>query len=548
MPEPALTRRGSVYYFRARVPKECIAAYGRAMVSISLHTSDKAEAKLRARIRRTELDHEMAALGRQSHKVASGYRGMTLTLTDADIENVCLRYRADRLARDELERISGIDAHMHQLDLDILVDGVRDLRSSFARGDLTDVYTGLNAYLREIDLRVPKHTPPYSRLARRFQEAEIDVYAAILKRRQGHAVDIPLAPLDDLTFDDIFNRWKKRRDNRPPKTVRAFEQAFEELKARCTAMTPKMLHKQDAVALRDKMLASGEMSRRTVSKLLGFLQAAFQCAVNDGALDLNPFKGVEVVVDDRAKQTKARLPFAVEQLQTMFSGPVYQNGFNPRPSLGNACYWLPLLALHSGARLEELAQLQAEDVRPHPEHGWHLVIHDEGQRQVKNAASVRSVPLHPELVKLGFLALVEETQTGRLFPALRPDKYGRLGTVFSTWFGKYLDSLEIRSPQLVFHSLRHTFVEVCKTKADVIDPEVREAMVGHLSPHEISETYGSGSYPLSPMAKAMRHVEFKGLDLSHLYRPEADHSRRGPSAGADGTAPETLVKTRIDPH
>lgn len=35
-----ITRRGSVYYFRARVPKDYVAAYGRNIVSLSLHTSD----------------------------------------------------------------------------------------------------------------------------------------------------------------------------------------------------------------------------------------------------------------------------------------------------------------------------------------------------------------------------------------------------------------------------------------------------------------------------------------------------------------------------
>lgn len=517
MSDTSLTRRGPVYYFRARVPKQLITAYGRSMVSISLGTTDKGEAKLRARAKRAELDLELEALGRQSQKIADGYRGALLTLTDADIEHICLRYRADRLAGDELQRIAGLSDQSHQQDLDILEDGVRLLRANFARGVLTDVYPGLDAWMKEVDLRVPRGTAPYERLARRFQEAEIEVYDAILRRRQGQSVDIPLAPLSGLTFDDVFKTWLKRKKGRPLKTVRAFEQAFEALAAHCTAMTPVMLRKPDVALLRDKMLASGEQSARTVQKLLGFLQTAFQCVVDDGLLEVNPFRGIKVVVDEQETETKARMPFTVEQMQVIFQGKVYQPGFKPRPSLGNACYWLPPLASFTGARLEELAQLHAEDVRQHPTLGWFIAIHAEGERQLKTASSVRDVPLHPELVRLGFLDLVKRVKVGRLFPALRPDKYGKLGTSFSTWFGLHLDELDIKSPKLVFHSFRHALIELCKSKATLIPPEVREALVGHMSPKEIRAIYGSGKYPLEPLVDAIRHIEFKGLDLSALY-------------------------------
>jgi hypothetical protein len=315
------------------------------MVSVSLGTTDTHQARERARIKRDQLDRELEALGRQSRKLADGYTGAMLTLADADIDNLCLRYRAARLADDEIQRIAGLDDHTHKLDLDILEDGLRLLRSNYARGFLGDVYSGLDAFLRSIELRVPKNTPPYERLARRFQQAEIEVYDAILRRRQGQNVEIPLTPLDSLTYDDVFKTWKRRLDKRPPKTVRAFEQAFEELKAFCTATTPTMLRKADVVAFRDRLLLREGMSRRTVSKLLGFLHADFQCSVNDGALEINPFKGVEVAFDDQQLQQKARLPFSTEHLQKIFSGPVYQADFKPRPSLGQSCYWLPLLAL-----------------------------------------------------------------------------------------------------------------------------------------------------------------------------------------------------------
>lgn len=536
MSDTSLTRRGATFYFRARVPKNLVSAYGRSMVSVSLQTTDKSEAKLRARLKRTELDRELEALGKERLRPLDGYSGTLLTLTDADIEHICERYRADRLGEDERQRVAGIDDHGHQLDLDILEDGVSALRRDFAKGELGDVYKGLDSYLREIHVKVPRRTAPYERLAHRFQEAEMEVYDAILKRRNGHAADIPRVTLDGLSFDDVFEAWRKRKASRPPKTVRAFEQAFEALATHCTAMTPRMLRKPDAAVLRDKMIASGDMSRRTVQKLMSFLQSAFQCVVDDGLLPSNPFHGVKVTLDEQDAREKARLPFTVDQLQTIFQGPIYQPGFTPRESLGNACYWLPLLAVFSAARLEELAQLHAEDVCKDPGLGWYLDIHAGGMRKVKTASSIRTVPLHPQLVTLGFLQLVKDTKQGRLFPSLRPDTYGKLATSFSTWFGLYLDELDIKSRKLVFHSFRHSFLQVCKEESTVIPAEVREAIAGHLSKKKISDLYGSDKYPLRPMVNAMKHVKYKGLDLTHLRPSSEQQARRSeapkPKSGA----------------
>ena len=68
----------------------------------------------------------------------------------------------------------------------------------------------------------------------------------------------------------------------------------------------------------------------------------------------------------------------------------------------DARFWLPLLGIFHGNRLEELAHLRREDVRV-VEGIPYLRITDEDGRQPKNEQSRRDVPLHPELIRLGFL-------------------------------------------------------------------------------------------------------------------------------------------------
>ncbi len=492
-----LTQRAGIFYFRARIPTHLIAAYGRAMVSISLGTRDPKEAKVRARKRREELDRALESLEHSGPKPDAEYRGTVLHLSDTDIDNICERYRVMRLANDELQRIQGMSVTSHELDIDVLETVLPDMKRAYARGDLSEVYGQVSSYLKELGLNLARSSPSFERLARRFQQADIEVWDAILQRRGGATVALPLAATDTLTLDEVFKGWK-RQNGSNPKTVRSFEQAFEEFKKHTLAPTATMVRKADVVAYRNAVLDRGDTSPATLKKRLGFLRAAFQTAVNDDKLPSNPFAGVKVVVNKLAGTEKPRLPFSMDELTKIFSGPVYQEGFKPRDSLGKACYWLPLLGLYSGARLEEMGQLEVSDIEFHPEHGPYICIRRavDRSKRTKNLNSVRNFPVHPKLVELGFLDFVASAKRGRLFPALRADKYGVLTTSFSTWFGRYLDRLDIKDSTRVFHSFRHTFIERGKEKSTVVPTEVREAIVGHLSAEKIEKIYGSKLFPL----------------------------------------------------
>ena len=486
------------------------------MVSVSLETGDLNIAKLRARRRRDELDRALELLEPNASQPDTNYRGTALHMSDDEIAALCEGYKTSVLLEDERQRVNGISQSAMDLDLDIFELGLPKLREAYARGDLSSVYLSVSAYLKKIGAKVHRRSPAFELLARRFQLAEIQTFEAIQQRRHGFAVPMPESPSATLTVDGVYKCWLRQKSKRPPKTVRAFEQAFEEFKSRCDVTSAQVVEKKHAVQFRNKLFEEKKLSARTISKHISFLRAAFQCAVNDGMLSVNPFNGVKVAEDEQEQKTKARVPFSVDELQKIFQSEVYQPDFVPRPSLGDACYWLPILALHSGARLEELAQLGSDSIQNNPEFGWYFRIRTEGSRHVKTASSWRNVPVHPALLKFGFLEYVKK-RNGQLFPALKPDKYGKLGTVFSTWFGLHLTTLGITDERKVFHSFRHTFIQVCKTKSHHIPPEVREAMVGHVSADKISAEYGEDLYPLDPQVIAMKRVEFAGLDLSHLF-------------------------------
>lgn len=275
-----ITRRGNVYYFRAHVPRDYVAAYGRSIVSLSLHTSDAKVALTRARERAVELERELQALREQaSVRVDVEPKGTLLHLSDADIDGLRARYRAAMLASDEVQRIKGLTPEQVEVGLDLYALALPSMRHAYAAGNLAPAAPNLHLFLDSMGVRVPRQSPAFNRLASRFQQTEIEVYDALLQRRQGVAVPIPVAPPDQLRLREVLDCWESRSASRDPKTVRSFEQAFELFATYCHVAPARLIRKPDAVAFRNALLAGGKHSAVTISKLISFRRAAFQAAV-----------------------------------------------------------------------------------------------------------------------------------------------------------------------------------------------------------------------------------------------------------------------------
>lgn len=122
-------------------------------------------------------------------------------------------------------------------------------------------------------------------------------------------------------------------------------------------------------------------------------------------------------------------------------------------------YWGVLLAAGTGARVNELGQLYADDVAEvNGIWGIHIRAGRRDQK-LKNANSLRFIPLHPRLLEAGFLAYVEDVaQSGheRLFPHLPWNKKAGYGDALGDQFRAYLTSLKMMTPGMGFHSFRHT--------------------------------------------------------------------------------------------
>ncbi len=189
----------------------------------------------------------------------------------------------------------------------------------------------------------------------------------------------------------------------------------------------------------------------------------------------------------------ARENFSAEDLQRIFSaGEWFQTGRGVLTRAGTYreyCphyYWLPLLGLFTGARINELAQLHLSDIRCTPDGVWFLdlaVLDDDGgKKRRKNPNSKRRVPIHPKLISLGFLDWKNAlTRSGfeRLFPELRFDQVKGYGKAATKWFSGYLNGLGFpRDNTKVFHSFRGTLVTYCASKLKLTPQEI-SVISGH---------------------------------------------------------------------
>jgi integrase len=170
----------------------------------------------------------------------------------------------------------------------------------------------------------------------------------------------------------------------------------------------------------------------------------------------NPFDGQKVKAVGESYQ-----PFTEDELHTLFAAlprEIKPAKHTPETALP----WVVLIGAYTGARLEEISQLSAADVRKVSANGATITvidIHNGGKNALKNEASVRLVPVHSELVRAGLLRYVAALpKGGPLFPGLvrRASKGGKVGARLGELFRKKLIALGLKRDGLCFHSFRHT--------------------------------------------------------------------------------------------
>ena len=182
------------------------------------------------------------------------------------------------------------------------------------------------------------------------------------------------------------------------------------------------------------------------------------------SLDLDaPLANIKITKSRSVDQQEA---YTSNDLKKLFNSKEYKSGLHRTASQ----FWVPLIAIYTGARLNEICQLSLKDVFQDKATGkWvfdfnedHL---DDPKKSIKKPHHARLVPIHKKLIELGVLEYIKHIKTlkhKRVFEDLPyvtdANKYGdKLQRWFNrTYVGK--NRCNITTKNTSFHSLRHTVI------------------------------------------------------------------------------------------
>jgi integrase len=288
---------------------------------------------------------------------------------------------------------------------------------------------------------------------------------------------------------------------------------------------------RDLVSLYEAVPDVERLAPKTMATLLGAMSALWNKAQKEEghiADNLpNPFVGRSSLASHRPEDPQE---LSTAELNAMFALPIFTRRERPKRGRGEASYWLPLLLLWTGARPEELAQLMTTDVFQDPDDPggrWLLRITDQGVHPVKGRRSLkttknesgrRTFPIHPELLRLNFVAFVDHIRASgqtALFPGLTiKGERGLLFAGWGEWWSLYVREKGIlpegngRRPSREFRHNWNTAARRCQ-----IPQDAREYLLGHVrTGGSANELYGGKG----ALGDYVDRLAFRGLDLSSV--------------------------------
>jgi integrase len=516
---PGLFQRDGSYHLRVVVPNDLRPSYDKTTIRQSLGTASAREAALRGATKRAELLAEFAQKRRElspqaldevtpemAAQLAQRVRAGVLRADDILREDPALvllwvdavkrttnplyaltiESRLPRITRAQLSGIDGLSraeaGALAEADTLLNDEAGERLRAR----QLASMLGVVQGEARKLGFTFEATAPGAKEALQAALVAYRRAWQDISERDAGGIVETPeapegpsKAPVKPLRLRDVFDRWKEAKA-RSKDSIDACGRAVALYEEQTGNPLLSQLTRAQGDAFRAFLLKQ-PITSKTARDRLTWVKSVLKYAYRDlEAIPRNPWEGLDIA----SSTTNKRRPWSDEELRKLFSQPLHKEHRLPDPAKewragGEAAYWIPLLGLYTGARVGELAQLLAKDVDTGSIPMLSITNEAEGQT-VKTAAGIRSVPIHGELVRLGFLdyvAAMQKRGAVSLWPDLK-QRAGKPGAYFSDWFGKYRASLGF-GKQPDFHSFRHT-VRSALAEAG-IEEALIDALVGHVA-------------------------------------------------------------------
>lgn len=207
------------------------------------------------------------------------------------------------------------------------------------------------------------------------------------------------------------------------------------------------------------------VSSKTVGEVRRMLQGIFRYALDRDYIGQSPAQDLNMDFE----KTNSRGAYSKAQINTLLQGVESFCGKNEWKK------WVIRLGVYTGVRAGELAQLRVEDIKVDDDSGVRYLLITGKAGRIKTDNALRQVPLHSELIRMGFLDYVA-SQKIKVFPDIKSS------AKISKWFPSYRESVGVPAEtdfeeSLVFHSFRHSMVTYLRGRG-ANDAQVQQ-IVGH---------------------------------------------------------------------
>jgi integrase len=544
MVSDCLFKRNSTYYFRLNIPQDIAPYFSRKEIWKSLKTKNYKSAK--ATISKLLYHTEWLFLHLRS--------GM---YTDIQMKQLVKEYLHSYLNRCENMRSIGIVRYetegQKQISADTSVEAIDVLIESSKRKLLTNDFSGISArigwYIEEKGLTLDKESIEYTSFCREILKAEIEALKVEKERMSGNydnrydnflentitpavpaieqpaIIDTPSAPV--VTLSTVIEGNIKEAElggNWNEKTKAENESIYKVITDVLGDVDIKSINHQTMMQFRDNlsklppnrdkipkykgktieqilaMKNVDAMSRTTLNKYLVRTSSLFKWAVKHGYIQTNVAEGLTLPKVRRADQE--REAYSTEDIQKIVNHLEYDKADPHR-------FWIPILGMYQGMRLDEICQLYVSDIVVIDDVPC-ISVNSDADKKLKNAASERIIPVHPTLVRLGFLEYVVELrrqEETRLWGKLTKKRDG-YSQDFGKWYQRFNRNNVTENPKRVFHSFRHSLADRLK-QAGVQEALIAE-ILGHSHDSVTMTRYGK-RYEPKVLLEALEKLDY-GLE------------------------------------
>lgn len=367
------------------------------------------------------------------------------------------------------------------------------LRRELTTGETHQVEHEIDAYLDQNGLTAPAGSAERVTLAKHLMRAEIEALQRTLERDQGNYGGKPADPivkppaggveaLKPVKISLLWSNYVKSRvaagfmkdgGQRQRPVIESLRQFLKHNDAR-------QITRRNLLDWRDELLKT--LSAKTVSDIyISTVRSLLKWAHDE---ELLPENVATTVRQPKPKKQRPRDPGYTdkEALAILKASRVYQakpdafGVIREKEQAVAAKRWVPLLCAFAGARVGEMLQLRKEDLR---QEGGRWVIRITPEAGTMKAGHFRDVPLHRQVIAMGFIEFMKAAKDGPLFHgSADPSKAVSAARAQSNKIAAWLHSMELVPEGLQpSHAWRHRFKGQARELG--LDMRVTDAIQGH---------------------------------------------------------------------